>query len=202
MRMITTTFVVARFVSVPALLICMFLDVTAERRHDSDLSLNIAVGCCLTAAVILLGVISSASGWLSLGLWCNLGACALGVAALSVGGLWSDLSRLWAEGVFVTGFALLVLGFWMDWRVAEPETWNASTHEPETGWALIFMLFGVVALVVGIKCLVFGPQPYSPLAYVSGPCLFVLGYLVDPDTILHLGKAHAKQQAERDTIET
>jgi hypothetical protein len=61
----------------------------------------------------------------------------------------------------------------------------ALLHQADNGrWtsqqlALVLTLFGVIAVLVAIKCLVFGPPPYSRLAYVIGPCLIVAGYLVN-----------------------
>jgi hypothetical protein len=64
----------------------------------------------------------------------------------------------------------------------------ASFQQPASGWslqqlALVMMLFGVIAVVVALKCLLVGPPPYSMLAYIIGPCLIAGSYLVDPHAL-------------------
>jgi hypothetical protein len=65
---------------------------------------------------------------------------------------------------------------------------NTSPDQGHQGWtiqqlALVLMLFGVLAVLAALKCLVIGPPPYSVLAYILGPCLIVASYLVDPHAI-------------------
>jgi hypothetical protein len=88
---------------------------------------------------------------------------------------------------------------WRAWALFETH-WHAPAEQfgmamPRTdnGWttpqlALVLMFFGAVTIVFVIKALVFGPPPYSVLAYVLGPVLLVAGYLVDRNAIRDLLK--------------
>jgi Flp pilus assembly protein TadB len=68
---------------------------------------------------------------------------------------------------------------------------SALPQQASRGWtlqqlAVVLMIHGVIAVVVALKCLLFGPPPYSVLAYFIGPCLILASYLVDPHAIADL----------------
>ncbi len=135
-------------------------------------------------------------GGLLVGFLFSVGFFAFGVAALSLGGVLPDGFRTAATGVVVAWFALLaVLVFAAQQRVCAALAEAAHTrHEAQAELdrlrradqgmttqqlALLLMLAGAVTTVVALKFLVFGPPPYSRLAYVIGPVLLAVGYLVD-----------------------
>lgn len=198
MRILKTTLMVAWFSNIAILLVCVFLHIAAGRQVASDRFLAIAgASWCLISGLLWLVQLASEGGSVVVGIFFSVGPWAMGVAFLSVGGVLPDFFRLWATGVFLTWLALFVLVFCLAQHAAarEARKIEPATTPPQQAdkgrltmpqLALVLMSFGVFALMWAIKCLVFGPPPYSVFAYVSGPILLVAGYLVDPGAIRYL----------------
>ncbi|MBN9519286.1 hypothetical protein J0H58_12310 [bacterium] len=139
---------------------------------------------------------ADALGGLLVGLPFGAGFFALGVAALSLGGILPDGFRIGASIVVVAWFALMAVLVFATLRSNRAVLARSAhtSHEAQVELdrlrgsdqgmttqqvALLLMLAGAITTVVALKFLVFGPPPYSRLAYVIGPVLLAVGYLMD-----------------------
>jgi hypothetical protein len=115
MRTVKTTLVVAWFVGLAVLLVCMFLNMAAGRQVVSDLFIGTAVGAqsLITGLCIILFTTAGENGSGVLGFVLSIGSFALGVVFLSAGGLLPETVVPWAAGVFLTWLALMFLAVWV-----------------------------------------------------------------------------------------
>jgi hypothetical protein len=193
-RIIKLALVVARFLGVAVILVWMFLDMTVGKGLVSQYLIGLASGtvALTTGFLLILGGISGENGsdTLLVSILFSIGCFALGVAFLSGGGVLPDEFRLWAGGVFLVWFALVAIIFITVQISAEREERKSNPGQPPprqgmspAQLALLMMGAGVITTLVALKFLLFGPAPYSVLAYFLGPCLIVGGFLVDPNPI-------------------
>ncbi len=201
MRVVKKALMGAWFVCVAVLLGCVLLEIMAGRRAD-DLLIGTAGGATsLITGLLFLGWAfgERGFGFLDPRALFSVLCFGFGVVCLSAGGLLPESVRVWAGVFCLAWFALMILWFGAVLLAAEREERknrpasaaprpadSGRRTNPLLGPALLLMFWGVVAVVLAVKCLVVGPPPYSPLAYVIGPVLIVAGYLVDPHAIRHL----------------
>lgn len=193
MRIVKLALVVVWFASLVAQLVCLGLAFAVGKSVVSEQVLGSLVGLWLLLnGVLLIGV----SGSVLLDLWFGVGFCALGVVALCVGGVLPEVVRPWAVGVFLAWFAVMGVAFGLAQVAAAREEQQAQKANPprrplQVGWTLeqlaqVLMLAGVGTVVAVLKCLIFGPPPYSVLAYFLGPVLIVASVLVAPHALRDL----------------
>jgi hypothetical protein len=203
----------AWIVSIAVCAICVALDMTMGKTPGVQIYATASAAFCLTTGLYFVAESFSEKG---LGIldprnFFSLLWLALGVVTLSAAGFLPESFRLWGGGVFLVGFALMVIGFFVVGHFAAKEARKnepASTVPPPAnavprpadkggmslqGLAFLLMVAGAFALVFSLKCLVFGPPAYSVVAHFIGPVLIVASYLIDRNAIPEMLKQALNQ---------